>query len=81
MRCPDFPRAADAVGLILQRASDQEDSMRKLATSICSELWFVPGTIIGEATHVDGPDHFMYGQVVPISILQSCCLGDSPRAI
>lgn len=48
--CPGFPpqRQVEAVVLILNRAGDSEDSMRKLAASLCTELWFNPGSVLGE---------------------------------
>ena len=48
--CPGFPpdRIIEAVVLILSRAGDAEESMRKLAASLCTELWFNPGSAVGE---------------------------------
>ncbi|GFR50992.1 hypothetical protein Agub_g13318, partial [Astrephomene gubernaculifera] len=42
VRCPDFSRRGDALMRIVQRATDQEETMRALVTKICSEIWFLP---------------------------------------
>jgi hypothetical protein len=46
--CPGFPFLAEAVMLILDHASDSEDSVRKLASSLCTELWFSSNSMLGE---------------------------------
>ena len=46
VRCAGFPMLGEALLLIMARASDQEDSMRKQAAALCSELWFTPGSAL-----------------------------------
>ncbi len=48
--CPGFPHelAIEAIILILNRAGDSEESMRKQAALFCTELWFSPGSALGE---------------------------------
>ncbi|KAF5830563.1 hypothetical protein DUNSADRAFT_14347 [Dunaliella salina] len=41
---PAFTRACEAVSLIMARAADPEDSMRKLATGLCAGLLFTSGS-------------------------------------
>eukprot|EP00798_Chlamydomonas_sp_ICE-L_P003395 gene3395-13435_t len=41
---------ADAIVLILSHAADTEGSIQKLSTSICSELWFTPGSTIDDSS-------------------------------
>lgn len=40
VNCPAFPYATQAVALILRRALDTEESVRKLAMQLCGALWF-----------------------------------------
>lgn len=46
VRCAGFPMLGEALLLIMARASDQEDSMRKQAAALCAELWFTPGSAL-----------------------------------
>eukprot|EP00879_Flechtneria_rotunda_P019856 GHRR01020870.1.p1 GENE.GHRR01020870.1~~GHRR01020870.1.p1 ORF type:complete len:819 (+),score=323.27 GHRR01020870.1:216-2672(+) len=38
--CPGFTHASEALLTVLQRAGDQEESIRSLVTKICGSMWF-----------------------------------------
>ena len=47
--CPGgFPCLNEAVMLLLDRAGDAEESMRKTAVALCTKLWFSAESAIGE---------------------------------
>ena len=53
MLCPGgFPFLNDAVMLILDHAGDAEESMRKLASNLCTELWFSASSVLGGSLYL-----------------------------
>ena len=47
--CPGgFPYLDEAVMLILHHAGDSEESVRKLASGLCTQLWFSASSALGE---------------------------------